>query len=140
MNGTFVESLVWADHGGSGGVTPFLLWLCVVLMLCVAHNPLLWHGTYHNLFDSSVKDDLVIEDIIPNLRSVRESLPEVAESDEKFHADKKLIAVNGYWYDVTNFLEKHPGGPIIKKFVGADVTSTFYGMHRHADEILKKRR
>ena len=47
--------------------------------------------------------------------------------------------MNGYWYDVEKFIPKHPGGPIIKSFVGADVTSSFYGMHRHPDEILKRR-
>ena len=49
------------------------------------------------------------------------------------------MAVNGYWYDIENFIPKHPGGPIIKQYIGADVTSTFYGMHRHPDDILKRR-
>lgn len=47
--------------------------------------------------------------------------------------------MNGYWYDVKAFIPKHPGGPIIEKYIGADVTSSFYGMHRHPEEILARR-
>ena len=66
-------------------------------------------------------------------------MPEVAEDDKEFHSKNVVIAVNGYWYDVEKFLPKHPGGPIIEQYIGADVTSSFYGMHRHPDEILKRR-
>ena len=73
------------------------------------------------------------------MKEVKDSLPEFAEDDKEFHSKNTVIGVNGYWYDVENFIPKHPGGPIIKQYIGADVTSSFYGMHRHPDEILRRR-
>ena len=64
----------------------------------------------------------------------------MAENDEKYHKSHKVIAVNGYWYNVAGFMKYHPGGPVIEKFVGADITTTFYGIHRNPDDILSGRR
>lgn len=116
----------------------FLALFLVCVMLSVAHNVLLYDN-YYNEFEDAVKKKKTIEDIIPKLKKIRDSLPEIAENDEEYHKKHQVIAVNGYWYNVKGFLETHPGGPIIKKFVGADVTSSFYGIHRHPDKILSKR-
>ena len=119
---------------------PCVLWLHIVLMLCCVHNVLLF-DSYHHEFEYIQKPEnrKTIEDYIPALKELRDSLPEIAESDKEFHSKNVVIAVNGYWYDVEAFIPKHPGGPIIKQYIGADVTSSFYGMHRHPDEILARR-
>lgn len=44
----------------------------------------------------------------------------------------------GKWYDVTNFIDKHPGGPVIKKFIGKDATPVFHA-YGHKDWVLKNR-
>lgn len=44
--------------------------------------------------------------------------------------EKKLIAVNGNWYDITNFIDYHPGGTIINRFVGKDASSVFQAFHK----------
>lgn len=51
----------------------------------------------------------------------------------------KLVGVNGYWYDVTSFIEKHPGGPVISQFIGQDCTTVFQA-HRHPESALKHRK
>ena len=119
---------------------PCVLLLHIIVVLCFTYNPLLY-GSYVHEFDhiQDPKNRKTIEDYIPELKTIRDSLPEVAEDDKEFHSKNVVIAVNGYWYDVENFIPKHPGGPIIKQYIAADVTSSFYGMHRHPDEILKRR-
>jgi len=119
---------------------PCILYLFIFFMLCIIHNVLLF-DSYHHEFDYIQKKEnrKFIEDIIPKLAKLKETLPEIAEDDEEYHKTHKVIAVNGYWYNVKHFIPYHPGGPIIEKFVGADVTSSFYGMHRHPDQILSER-
>lgn len=34
---------------------------------------------------------------------------------------RKLVGVDGAWYDVTDFIPRHPGGPIIEEFIGRPV-------------------
>ena len=84
-------------------------------MLCFSYNSLLYWN-YVNEFDyiQNPKNKKTIEDYIPDLKAIRDTLPEVSESDKEFHSKNTVIAVNGYWYDVENFIPKHPGGPIIK--------------------------
>ena len=119
---------------------PAILCLHIIVLYCFTYNSLLY-GSYVHEFDyiQDPKNKKTIEDYIPELKEVRNSLPEIAEDDKEFHSKNTVIGVNGYWYDVENFIPKHPGGPIIKQYIGADVTSSFYGMHRHPDEILRRR-
>ena len=119
---------------------PCVLAIHIFLMLAIVHNPLLW-DSYHHEFEHTQQPEnrKTIEDYIPELKQVRDTLPEIAESDKDFHSKNTVIAVNGYWYDVEALIPKHPGGPIIEKYIGADVTSTFYGMHRHPEQILERR-
>lgn len=51
----------------------------------------------------------------------------------------KLVGVNGKWYDVTNFLDKHPGGPVLEQFIGEDCTAVFKA-YRHPDYVLQNRK
>jgi len=115
-----------------------LAFLLILIMLSIAHNVLLYDD-YYNEFEDAIKSKKTIEDIIPKLKALKNTLPEIAETDEDYHSKHQVIAVNGYWYNVKGFLDFHPGGPIIKQYLGADVTSSFYGMHRHPDKILSKR-
>ncbi len=52
--------------------------------------------------------------------------------------DRKCVGVNGYWYDVTDFLPQHPGGPILSHYVGQDATEPFTTL-LHKD-VLKHRK
>ena len=50
--------------------------------------------------------------------------------------EKKSIYVilDGYVYDLTDFVEYHPGGPsIIEQCSGDDVTKLFYSVKSHND-------
>lgn len=52
---------------------------------------------------------------------------------------KVVLGIRGNWYDVTNFVDRHPGGDIIKEFHGQDATVPFLAMHDEA-KVLKHRR
>ncbi|RDA86275.1 hypothetical protein CP532_5697 [Ophiocordyceps camponoti-leonardi (nom. inval.)] len=51
---------------------------------------------------------------------------------------------NGYWviiennvYDITNFMDEHPGGPkILKRFAGKNATKAFWKYH--SETVLKR--
>lgn len=49
-----------------------------------------------------------------------------------------LIGVRGNWYDVTSFVEKHPGGDVLLDFAGQDATAQFIAYHD--DRVLKGRK
>lgn len=49
-----------------------------------------------------------------------------------------VVGVDGKWYDVTAFADRHPGGDIIQEFVGKDATSFFHAWH--APRVLAARR
>lgn len=57
---------------------------------------------------------------------------------EKESGRKKLIGYRGRWYDITNFIEHHPGGEVIEKFVGQDATCVIDSMHKF--NVLDKRK
>lgn len=42
---------------------------------------------------------------------------------------RKVIGIDGQWYDVTAFIEHHPGGDIIKEFIGKDASNIFWSYH-----------
>lgn len=44
--------------------------------------------------------------------------------------DRLLVGYRGKWYDVTHFLDKHPGGDVIRHFVGRDATHVMDSMHK----------
>jgi cytochrome b involved in lipid metabolism len=117
--------------------------MLLITVFSVFSNSLIWKD-YYREWNTAIESDLKVEDVLPKLKKYNdgtaEELPEVAENDEEYHKSHKVIAVNGYWYNVAGFLKFHPGGPVIEKFVGADITSTFYGIHRNPDDILKNRK
>lgn len=66
-----------------------------------------------------------------------DKLPELTESDVKSlieHEGKKLIVINGYIIDISNYMEQHPGGAkVLTNFLGKDATSIFSkGMNIHS--------
>lgn len=58
---------------------------------------------------------------------------------EEVAKDRKLIGIDGKWYDVSNFISKHPGGPVIQHFLGKDATIVFH-TYGHSDSMLKYRK
>eukprot|EP00040_Diaphanoeca_grandis_P004116 m.27109 g.27109 ORF g.27109 m.27109 type:complete len:470 (+) comp15686_c0_seq1:239-1648(+) len=46
--------------------------------------------------------------------------------------EKILIGVKGQWLNVTNYLEKHPGGDVLLEFAGKDATYQFLAYHPEA--------
>lgn len=49
--------------------------------------------------------------------------------------ERVAVGVRGEWYDVTKFVEHHPGGDIILEFAGKDATAQFIAYH--PDSVLK---
>ncbi len=47
------------------------------------------------------------------------------------------MAIEGKVYDVTSFIEKHPGGERILQGCGKDATSLFQAIPKHASGIVK---
>ncbi|XP_035666843.1 sphingolipid 10-desaturase-like isoform X3 [Branchiostoma floridae] len=52
--------------------------------------------------------------------------------------NRKLVGVEGKWYDVTNFAHRHPGGDIINYFINKDATDVFRSVHPRGGEHLIK--
>ncbi|XP_067945133.1 uncharacterized protein [Watersipora subatra] len=59
-------------------------------------------------------------------------------SKPKVNQEKELIGIDGYWYDVTNFIPYHPGGDVIREFVGKDASAVFHAFHKQT--VLKHRK
>ena len=57
--------------------------------------------------------------------------------DDKKHT-KKLIGIDGHWYDITSFIPHHPGGNVIEQYVGKDASAVFHGFHKQS--VLKYRK
>lgn len=51
---------------------------------------------------------------------------------------RQLIGIDGHWYDVTAFIPHHPGGDVIKQFIGKDASSAFHAFHKPS--VLQSRR
>jgi len=61
------------------------------------------------------------------------TIEEVALHDSE---DDIWIIIHGFVYDVTFFLDEHPGGKSMLKLAGTDATEFFEELHR--PEILKE--
>jgi delta8-fatty-acid desaturase len=51
---------------------------------------------------------------------------------------RKTIIYQGRRYDVTDWLDRHPGGSIIKQFVGQDVTVPLHMFHDTRGRVIQK--
>ncbi|KAI3388770.1 hypothetical protein SNEBB_011004 [Seison nebaliae] len=74
-----------------------------------------------------------------NTENDKKTLPYISIEDVKDETKnkKKLIGVDGIWYDVSSFAQRHPGGNVIEKFINADATSVFMSMHGSISDELK---
>ena len=51
--------------------------------------------------------------------------------------ERKVIGIDGIWYDVTTFITRHPGGEVLEHFLGEDATDVFRSI-RHRSSVLKQ--
>ena len=52
---------------------------------------------------------------------------------------KIVVKINNLWYDLTKFVDLHPGGKqILKKYNKTDITDKFYELkeHRNMNNVL----
>jgi cytochrome b involved in lipid metabolism len=53
-----------------------------------------------------------------------------------FRESRVRIKIDDNWYDVTNFVNIHPGGEkILKKYNNKDATNAFYSINKHYNYI-----
>ncbi len=51
--------------------------------------------------------------------------------------EKLIIKIDGYLFDFTSFIDKHPGGSsILKKYQGKDATSIFNSIKEHNETYV----
>jgi len=84
--------------------------------------------------------DVVRQRDVPAAGTVTDGHGTVTDMEQSYAsipADKKCVGISGIWYDVTDFIKRHPGGPIIEEFVGKDATQAFMAF-RHNMSWLKQ--
>ena len=70
-------------------------------------------------------------DIVENKVDKIISLEELSKHNLQ---DDCWIAIDGIVYDITNYLDEHPGGfKLMLKYAGKDSTINFYQTHDHTD-------
>ena len=65
----------------------------------------------------------------------------IAVSEVEKHNTKtsSWTIINNEVYDLTNFVDEHPGGDVIKGGIGKDATELYYGFHDdYSLELIKK--
>lgn len=71
-----------------------------------------------------------------------QNLPIITEDELEKHVDRGdyWIAIRGYVYDISNYIQTHPGGSIILEGVGRDATEEFDDHHKwvNAKKLLPK--
>lgn len=56
------------------------------------------------------------------------------EDFEKDKKEKSLVIVDDVVHDITKFINEHPGGDILKNYVGRDITAAFNGdVYKHTN-------
>jgi len=69
-----------------------------------------------------------------------EILPLLTWDDIKYEIDtsnRKLIVIDNFVLDVTDFVDDHPGGKIINDYIGQDVTKELTTIHKHSSAAIK---
>jgi len=51
---------------------------------------------------------------------------------------EKWIRINNFYYNITDFIKKHPGGSVIEYYVDQDATDVFNEMHFRSMHIVEK--
>jgi hypothetical protein len=72
------------------------------------------------------------------VKVVRRNLSEDVKNKENC-----LVKISGEWYDIAPFMDQHPGGDILKEFVGKDITVMYRLWHptyvfNNPDKFVKK--
>lgn len=68
------------------------------------------------------------------------SLSSAGTRADSIHAksEQNFIGIDGKWYEVSNFIGRHPGGPIIEQFLGQDASAVFHAFHRQACTLKRR--
>jgi fatty acid desaturase len=66
-------------------------------------------------------------------------MPPAQQNISPNESDKAFVTIDGYRYDVTNFIRKHPGGNVIKYYVAdhLDATDAYYAFHSRSESANK---
>jgi cytochrome b involved in lipid metabolism len=77
--------------------------------------------------EGALETSSIVVDLMKNKLSLKFKI----FSKEEVEKSNSLIIINNNVYDITknNWIEKHPGGNIIKKYVGKDATKIFKFIH-----------
>jgi fatty acid desaturase len=59
-------------------------------------------------------------------------------SDANEPKARKTIIYKGRRYDITNWIDRHPGGSVIKRFVGQDVTVPLHMFHDMRSRVMQR--
>jgi cytochrome b involved in lipid metabolism len=51
-------------------------------------------------------------------------------------SDKIIIHIDGYKFDVTEYIKEHPGGSILALYNGKDATQAFNEIRSHCDSYV----
>lgn len=79
----------------------------------------------------------------PNIKDKEEgrsSPPPSLGEESPYLIPKKEILYDGYYYDVTSFIERHPGGTVIDYYTvpGEDATVPILEFHNRAKDRVDK--
>jgi hypothetical protein len=91
------------------------------------------HRTQEALSWPSEKSDLPVitwEDCKPRAlhAALYDGLMNILSSDQRQAESRTLICIAGFIHDISDFFDKHPGGPqLLKKSIGKDATTAFFG-------------
>lgn len=70
----------------------------------------------------------------PNVRDNLEEHDNLIQEENAIKIGKKEVLYDGYFYDVTNFIDKHPGGSVIDYYTntGEDATVPIMMFHHRS--------
>lgn len=66
-------------------------------------------------------------------------MPPIVQNESKNESEKLFLTIEGFRYDITDFVRKHPGGNVIKYYVAdqLDATDVFYAFHSRSPTAKK---
>jgi len=62
----------------------------------------------------------------------------LSPADSPAQEERKTIIYKGRRYDITNWMPRHPGGSVIKRFVGQDVTVPLHMFHDMRSRMMQR--
>jgi len=66
-------------------------------------------------------------------------MPPIAQQSSLNQSEKLFVTIEGFRYDITQFVRKHPGGNVIKYYTAdhLDATDAYYAFHARSDKAKK---